>query len=252
MAKHRDYSKEYRKARELFMRRRREWIKTKHWYVEAPEIPKSPTLKDIQRLEETRIENLTKRQVTQYEKQYDIAYEEGKIDLSRAVSNRFISPQTEDEYLKAESMGIKVSQSSLYGKATYETQPVESDAEILADLQALLEGLIEHGLPLVPFWQSTDAKLEKIATVTNIFNSAVIRCGNLRNYLHYLEEPSTHSALTSACDGIFKASTYEQLDESIHDFATILNLDRPLTNEQSYTLTTEDSIDFDYSDTIME
>lgn len=239
MAKKKDYSKEYRRARKNFMRRIREWKTKYHWLVEAPAIPKNPTLKDVERLEKIKLKTTTERQVKKYERAYDIAWDEGNPDVFKEPRNLLIDVPIEEEI-------------NIVREYEFETEPEDSEAGVMADLQYLLNGLIEHGRTQAPVWNSAEIVSSKEMAIRNIYNDAINKVGNLKAYLAYLEDSDTHTDLTDACDSVFRASTDKQLDDSLNSFAVALNLGRPITNEQSYTLTTDNAIDFDYSDTDME
>ena len=244
MAKRKNYVNEYRRARENFMRRRREWIKKYHFLADIPEIPKSPTAKDVKRLEKMRLKNMTEKQFKEMEKRFDIAYEEGSSEVFVQPKNRFISAYTEAEY----NQSVTAYEEQNY---TFETEPEESDDAVLADLHYLLDGLIEHGKE--SSWISDHSELtDRESIIRSIFENSIARIGSLKSFLRYLESPSTHSALIRVVDAVFSESKEWKRNAAINEFATILNLGRPLDIEQSYELESEGTIGFDYSDTEYE
>lgn len=244
MAKRKDYSQQYKKARANFMRRRREWITKYHYYVEAPKIPQAPTRKDIQQLEKLRIKNFTQKQVKQFKTQYDIAYD-AKVPWIANPETAFIPPTEEDFY-------ADTARTFLERNAQYQTEPVESESEILADLSSLIDGIIEESNKSAISWQ-INAASETDETLKAIFNSAVQRVGNRKSYLVYLEDPDTHAQLVEAAtqakyqSGGSKEETAMLKEAALVRFATILNAGQPISLEQSEELTMG-NMSFDFTD----
>ena len=244
MAKKKDYSQEYAQALKRFNRRIKEWVTKHHMYVEPPKLTGPPTAKDVRTLNKITLKNLTKSQVKEFQRNYDIAYDNNVEEVIDKPDNIFDSIPDEND--------LNVEASLNQNEVKYKTEPEDSEAGVMADLQYLLNGLIEHGRTQAPVWNSAEILSSKEMAIRNIYNDAINKVGNLKAYLAYLEDSDTHADLTDACDSVFRASTDKQLDDSLNSFAVVLNLGRPITNEQSYTLTTDNAIDFDYSDTDME
>ena len=244
MAKRKDYSQQYKKARANFMRSRREWITKYHYYVEAPKIPQTPTRKDIQQLEKLRIKNFTQKQVKQFKTQYDIAYD-AKVPWIANPETGFIPPTEEDFY-------ADTAQPFLERNSKYQTEPVESESEILADLRSLIEGVLEESNKSAFSWQVESAK-DRDETLKAIFNSAIQRVGNRKTYLAYLEDSGTHSELVEAAtqakyaSGRTKEETAMLREAGLVKFATILNGGVPISLKQSEELTMG-NMSFDFTD----
>lgn len=242
MAKRKDYSKTYKKARRNFMRRRRRWIIKYHLYVEAPEIPQTPTRRDIQQLEKLTLKNFTEKQIKQFKTQYDIVYD-AKLPWIVNPETGFIPPTEEDFYAEAARTFLK-------RNSQYQTKPVESESEILADLTSLIEGIIEESNKSMFSWQVDTSTDETLKT---IFNSAVQRVGNRKTYLAYLEDPDTHAQLVEAAtqakyqSGRSKEETAMLKEAALVRFATILNAGAPISLEQSEELTMG-NMSFDFTD----
>ena len=239
MAKKKDYSKEYRRARENFMRRRREWVKKFHWLVEAPAIPKNPTLKDIERLEKIKLKTTTERQAKKYEKAYDIAWDEGNTEVFKTPTNLFNYIPTEEEI-------------NIVREYEFETEPAESDEEIMADLESLISGLLETAFRLAATPQETERAERRAVVFRQVFWDAVAKVGNKLAYLKYLEDSSVHMQLTEIVTRGLLDSQEKTYNSCLDDFAKVLNIGRPITTEQSQDLTMYGRMGFDFSDTIYE
>ena len=240
MSTDRNLQQEYKKARASFMRRQKEWLVKYHWYVEAPKIPKVITEKSIQRIKDIRLSNITEKQAKKYARQYDIEYEKGNINVVNAPTNTFNRPNNQTEYEQS-------AQTNGDTKYNFETEPEESESAIWADLRYLLDGLIEHGRSSST--QSLELQNEVEYKLRGIYESVLIQLENPKAYLSYLEDSNVHTKLTAVCDQAFDDSKEKRREAAIAEFATILNLGRPLDMEQNYQITAENSLTVDFEDT---
>lgn len=242
--------KEYSRAASNYNRRIRSWIKRRHLYFEpAPSLTeltkagRTPTKKEIEKLNKTTLANLSKRQIKQAEHRFTSAYDEGKLDDIMRPKKKMLEPPTEQDYYED-------SYDSYEEYEPFETEPVESEAEILADLSNFIDGVLEEALASVRS-DMKELAIQRAAVFRGIYESAVYKVGNKKAFLSYLEDSSTHYRIVEVVtagiqDSMSDESAYRY---SLQEFASILNSGSPLTAEQSETLDMYGNVDFDYTDT---
>lgn len=239
----RQRSSEYSRARKNYMQRRLSWIYTHHMLAPVPptlkELGRTPTLREIQKLQEYTLKNLSERQQKALQKEYTRAYDAGELEKLLTTPPKQFRPQTEKEWLKQEQQDAE--------RISSMTQPTNSDAEIIADLMNYIDGVIEVPTTNVPSRYKSYAD-EIGETFKNIFYDAVNNAPSPRAFLRYLETPSVHRRIVETVTKGIMDSKGKHLSFTLAEFAQILNLDRPLSTEQSFTLESSNSIDFDYSE----
>lgn len=245
-----ELQKLYKSAAERHNERVRSWIRTKHYYVEPAkplkellESGKNPTMEMINKLERVRIKNLTKREKKKYERAYTHAYDEGKLDDIMRPKKKMLEPPTEQDYYED-------NYDTYEEYEPFETEPIESEAEILADLSNFIDGVLDEALASVRS-DMKELAIQRAAVFRGIYESAVYKVGNKKAFLSYLEDSSTHYRIVEVVtagiqDSMSNESTYRY---SLQEFAAILNSGAPLTAEQSETLEMYGNVDFDYTDT---
>lgn len=244
MAKKKDYSQEYAQALKRFNRRIKEWVTKHHMYVEAPKLTGPPSAKDVKALNKITLKNLTKSQVKEFQRNYDIAYDNNVEEVVDKPENIFDSIPNENDFNTDATLN--------QNEVKYKTEPAESDEEIMADLESLISGLLETAFRLAATPQETERAERRAVVFRQVFWDAVAKVGNKLAYLKYLEDSSTHMTLTEIVTRGLLDSQEKTYNSCFDDFATVLNIGRPITTEQSQDLTMYGRMGFDFSDTIYE
>ena len=241
---------EYKYERELYNRRVRSWIRTRHYFTEP-----LPTLEEaleagwvidrrlIRQMQRTRIENLTKSDIRTLEQGYTLAYDSGRLDNIMRPKKKMLEPPTEQDFYNEPEQPEQE-------QPQFQTEPVDSDQEIEADLSNFIDGVLEEALASVRS-DMKELAIQRASVFRGIYKSAVYKVGNKKAFLSYLEDSSTHYRIVEVVtagiqDSMSNESTYRY---SLQEFAAILNSGAPLTAEQSETLEMYGNVDFDYTDT---
>lgn len=245
MAKHKDYTPEYRKARERFMGRRLYWMTKHHMYVEAPPIPETPSPKDIRKLEKITFDSMTKKQKEQYKKEYEIHFEEGTLPPSQYKQNTF-KPKTEHQFYN------ELNEPEQEQPAINNT--VDEEEEVMADLENCIDGILSDAVGARSSNVDTQEMANRAEKFKELFMAALQKIPNKRAFLDYVEDPTTRRRLVEvATRGIHDSKkNIEDYESSIQEFVTILNGNRPLSQEQSYDIRAYGTMDFDFTDTVFD
>lgn len=245
MAKRKDYTPEYRKARKRFMERRRYWMSKQHMYVEAPKIPKTPTAKDVRKLEKLTFNSMTKKQTEQYKKEYEIHFEEGTLPPSQYKQNTF-EPRTEYDFYENPNY-------SYYEEPEIDN-PIDEESEVMADLENCIDGILSDAVGSRSSNVDAQEMANRAEKFKELFMAALNKIPNKRAFLDYVEEPTTRRRLVEvATRGIHDSKkNIEDYESSIQEFVTILNGNRPLSQEQSYDIRAYGTMDFDFTDTMFD
>ena len=251
MAKHKDYTPEYRKVRKRFMERRRYWMSRHHMYVEAPKIPETPSPKDIRKLEKITFDSMTKRQKEQYKKEYEIRFEEGTLPPSQYKQNTF-EPKSEYDFYDGNKYP------SDYYYYNYEepeiNNPADEEGEVMADLENCIDGILSDAAGARSSNVDAQEMANRAEKFKELFMAALQKIPNKRAFLDYVEDPTTRRRLVEvATRGIHDSKkNIEDYESSIQEFVTILNGNRPLSQEQSYDIRAYGTMDFDFTDTVFD
>lgn len=209
---------EYQKQLKLLRRRIKSWERRGFLYDEAlPETPKRIRKQDIQRLKDIQFKRFTPEQKQQYRRNYEIRDELNRLPVDDISDDGYVhtgSPvQTEaemDEWLE-ETFDAIVSPSL-----------VEREREGAKDV---LRGLLE------------DAKREL----------------GVKGMYEYFQEPTVVDQLNGAAEKYINSykrkNGTDSGDAPLSEFARVLNLGRPLTQDQNEELTMYGAVDFDYGGT---
>ena len=217
---------EYEKEYQRLLNRIRYWEKVHRMSYKAPKKATKNYEKATERIKQIRWTNLTKKDKEKAQRNFDIAYEQGKIDIPQLEKPDF-TPHTESEFLSGDD-GID---NDFWDDLP--TEPVNSKEEIDAFIEEKIEEILD----------TSNLKYYS-ENMKGIFRSLL---DNLRTYLgeedfyNYLSNPETLSKLTEAAQG---GMAFYKPDDSrrgmagesynaVLDFARILNNNVPLTPQQS-------------------
>lgn len=245
MAKKKKYTspqrKQYEKELSLLKRRRKEWEKTKHYVLTDVNEKKSHESysEAAKRLKGIRLSSFTKEQKEQYLRNYEIKYEAGEITTDKKYDEPFNPPSEDDFYNNYDNYDD-------YWWEETENEPAQEEQEYSADIEELIEEIVSSS-------DVQGGRDNVRETLRNLLNNARTQMGD-KTFYQYLKDSNALKDLQDAAnEAIFKyIKKGEDYDSSINSllsrFATILNRNRPLSDEQSYTLEVYGTIDYDYDE----
>lgn len=244
MAKKKQYSpqrEEYEHELALLKRRQKEWAKTKHILVQnIPEKKSNETYsKAAQRLRSIKLRSFTEEEKQEYQKNYEIKYEAGDITTDEKYSESFTPPSEDDFYRNS------TDNSDHWWEET-ENKPAQEEQEYSAEIEELIEEIVSTS-------DVQGGRDDVRNTLRNLLNNARNQMGD-KEFYKFLKDSNALKDLQDATnEAIFKyIKKGEDYDSAINSllsrFATILNRNRPLSDEQSYTLETYGTIDYDYDE----
>ena len=243
-----DLIQRYEEAYKRYENRIKSW--TKKFHAVVKQIPKVKFTKNIS---EKSIERLEKQKWTQYSerkkkearKEYEIQYENRVPTIYKPKPT--YTPPTEQDFYN------NITQEEL----DYERQFVDDNWYEEHDEDGYRETLVSRDE--IEAW--IDANINSIAvdrevdgmkdTLGRLVLEAADAYGDYEGYLNYLEENAAQ--LTATAEKAIKykrkgASSYEEESTAVSEFATILNLGRPLSVHESERLENEGWVGFDYND----
>lgn len=244
MAKKKRYSpqrEEYERELSLLKRRQKEWAKTKHIVVtNIPEKKSNETYSQAaERLRNIKLSSFTEEEKQEYRKNYEIEYEAGDITEDEKYSESF-TPPSEDDFYRNNTVN-----SDHWWEET-ENEPVQEEQEYSAEIEELIEEIVSTS-------DVQGGRDNVRETLRNLLNNARNQMGDKEFYKFLKDSNALKDLQDAANEAIFKyIKKGEDYDSAINSllsrFATILNRNRPLSDEQSYTLETYGTIDYDYDE----
>lgn len=245
MVKKKKYSSQERKQYEhelsLLKRRQKEWIKTKHYIL--PEIKEKKSHESYaqaaERVRNIRLSSFTREQKEEYRKNYEIKYEAGDLTTDEKYSDSF-TPLSENDFYNS------YDDYSDYWWEETENEPVQEEQEYSAEIEELIEEIVSTS-------DVQGGRDDVRETLRNLLDNARNQMGDKEFYRFLKDSNALKDLQDAANEAIFKyIKKGEDYDSAINSllsrFATILNRNRPLSDEQSYTLEAYGTIDYDYDE----
>lgn len=243
-----DLIQRYEEAYKRYENRIKSWTKKFHAVVkQIPKVKftKNITEKSIERLEKQKWTKYSERKKKEARKEYEIRYE--NRDPSVYVPKPPYKPPTETDFLNNNIPGV--SQPS--------PQPLEEQDET-PDEDGYIETVVSRDE--IEAW--IDANIETIAVdreldgVREQLHSLVLEAadayGDYGEYLNYLEQnASTLNNLAQKAMTGYRGKggkVYQEDPGALSEFATVLNLNRPLDQSQAERLDEEGWVSYDFND----
>lgn len=245
MAKNKKYTSPQRKQYEhelsLLKRRQKEWVKTKHYILTDVKEKKANESysQAAKRLKEIRLSSFTKEQKEQYARNHEIKYEAGELTTDKKYDEPFTPPTEDDFYNNYDNY-------SDYWWEETENEPAQEEQEYSADIEELIEEIVSSS-------DVQGGRDDVRDTLRNLLDNARRQMGDKEFYQFLKDNNALKDLQDAANEAIFKyIKKGEDYDSAINSllsrFATILNRNRPLSDEQSYTLETYGTIDYDFDE----
>lgn len=237
--------KKWNKEMERLLNRAGDWVRKFHAVVDVPTKPDRATAKAINRIKEMVWKNIDEATKKQYRKEYEYKYE-NKIPEVYTPKPVYIPP-TESDYMSGNPIT-----SDIYTDNYFITEPDEEPdedgyTETLVSRDEI-EAWIDANINSIMVDREVEGMKE---TLERLVLEAADAYGDYDGYLNYLEENAAQ--LTATAEKAIKykrkgSSGYEEESTAVSEFATILNLGRPLSAHESERLENEGWVGFDYND----
>lgn len=230
------WDEEFRKLKN----RVRDWKRKFHAIPDLPEKPKRITKKDIEKLKNFKWRKIGEELKRSWRKEYERQYEEKSPEVYEEKPS--YSPPTEQDYYDNDDY--------------YDNKTPDADYEEDEDgyqetvvSREEIEQWIEINIGTITVDRELDGVREQLEALVL---EAADSYGNYEGYLNYLEENSgTLTNLAQKAMNGYKGKNdkiYQEDSGAVSEFATVLNLGRPLAQSQSERFTDEGWVSFDFND----
>lgn len=227
-------------------RRVREWKRKFHAVPDLPQKPKRITKKEIERLKQFKWKNIEESVKKRWRKEYEYRYEQKDEEIYQPKPPYM--PPTETDFYDNPDYGED------YDRDWEEQHPDWEEA----DEDGYTETVVSRDE--IEAW--IDANIETIAVdreldgVREQLHSLVIEAadayGDYGEYLNYLEQNASrlNNLAQKAMSGYRGkgGKIYQEDSGALSEFATVLNLGRPLDQSQSERLENEGWVSYDFND----
>jgi hypothetical protein len=237
--------KEWQKEFDKLKRRVGDWRRKFHAVVDLPQKPERITKRDIERLKQMVWKNLDQATKAYARKEYEYRYE-NKVPEVYTPKPPY-NPPTETDFINnntidtPESLSEPPEESDEAPDEDGYTETVVSRDEI--------EAWIDRNISSITVDTELDGVREKLE---NIVLEAADAYGDYSIYLSYLEGHA--GELIKLAEGAiagyigYKGKVYQQDPTALNQFATILNMGRPLSQTQSERLENEGWVSYDFNE----
>ena len=243
-----DLIQRYEEAYRRYENRIKSW--TKKFHAVVKQIPKVKFTKNIS---EKSIERLEKQKWTQYSerkkkearKEYEIQYENRVPTVYKPKPT--YTPPTEQDYFNNPDYGGEYDREWEEQHPAWDEPDEDGYTETLVSRDEI-EAWIDANINSIMVDREVEGMKE---TLERLVLEAADAYGDYEGYLNYLEENAAQ--LTATAEKAIKykrkgSSGYEEESTAVAEFATILNLGRPLSAHESERLENEGWVGFDYND----
>lgn len=226
-------------------RRVREWKRKFHAIPDLPQKPERVTKKDIERLKQFKWKNIEEAVKKRWRKEYEYQYE-NKMPEIYAPKPPY-TPPTETDFYDNLDYGDDYDREWEEQHPEWE-QPDEDGYTETVVSRDEIEAWIDANINSISVDKEIPDMKERLG---NLVLEAADAYGDYDEYLNYLEE---HAAqLTASAEKAIKykrkwESGYQEESTTVSEFATILNLGRPLSQHESERLENEGWVGFDFND----
>lgn len=237
-----EWQKEFKKLE----RRVRDWKRKFHAVPELPTKPKRITKKDIERLKQFKWKNIDEAMKKRWRQEYEYRYENKMPEIYQPKPP--YTPPTEQDYYNNPDYGED------YDDEWEEQHPGWDEPDEDGYIETVvsrdeIEAWIERNISSITVDVELDGAREKLENITL---EAADAFEDYATYLSYLEQHASEliKLAESAISGYigYKGKVYQQDPFALNQFATILNMGRPLSQTQSERLENEGWVSYDFND----
>jgi hypothetical protein len=237
-----EWETEYKKLK----RRVSDWKRKFHAVPDLPTKPERITKKDIERLKQFKWKNIPEAMKKVWRKEYEYRYENKMPEVYQPKQQ--YTPPTEQDYYNNPDYGDDYDEEWEEQHSDWD-EPDEDDYTETVVSRDEIEAWIERTIDTI----TVDRELAGIREqLRELVLEASDAYGDYGGYLNYLESQAgtlTELATRAIYGYRDRSGNIHQHDESaIPQFATVLNLGRPLESSQSERLDEEGWVSFDFND----
>ena len=240
--------KEWKKQYYNLKRRTIRWSKQGLLFTDLPVMPKRVTEQSIQRLKDIKLKSLSPSKRKKYSKAYNLFQLQQREEYG--PQQKVYIPPTESEYLSgidSEPIPEPNYWDKSWGKrsVTITTMPEELDQWFEDKIHEITSP--NTGSPFV----GQEEREERSERLKGFMYDARNGMGDEAFY-RFLLDPEIFLSLQISAEQYINESNPGMVAADLNEFLTILNGNRPLTQEQEETVTMFGAVDFDYTGTPYE
>ena len=235
-----EWETEYKKLQ----RRVRDWKRKFHAIPDMPQKPERITKKDIERLKQFKWKNIGEAEKKQWRKEYEYRYENKMPEVYQPKPP--YTPPTEQEFLDNLTLD-ELEHEKQFLEPDYDEPDEDGYAETVVSRDEI-EAWIDANIYSISAERENEGVKEFLE---NLVLEAADAYGDYEGYLNHLEANADrlNKLAQKAVKYHRKGSPEKQEEQSaVSEFATILNLGRPLTTTQAERLENEGWVSYDFND----
>ena len=239
-----DLIQRYEKAYKRYQNRRISWVEKFHAVVkEIPHVKyaKNITEESIKRLERERWPKFSERKKKSAQKEYEQQYEEGKEGIY--FPKPPYTPPTEEDWLKVPYEDILPRTAP-----PPDTEPDDDGYKDPVDSRAEIMAWIDRNIYSTTVERENEGAKEKLERL--VIEAADQYGDDTAYYIHLENNAARLNQLAEQVIKYHRKGSYGYSEElvALTEFATILNLGRPLSPHESERLENEGWVGFDFND----
>lgn len=236
-----EWETEYKKLQ----RRVRDWKRKFHAVPNLPIKPERITKKDIERLKQFKWKNISEAEKKRWRQEYEYRYENKMPEVYQPKPSYI--PPTEQDYFNNPDYGEDYDREWEEQHPDWE-EPDEDGYTEPAVSRDEIEAWIDRNIYSISSEHENEGVKEFLE---NLVLEAADNYGDYEGYLNHLEANADRlNKLAEKAVKYHKKNSPEKQEEqsTVNEFATILNLGRPLTQSQAERLENEGWVSFDFND----
>lgn len=237
--------KEWNKEMERLLNRAGEWVRKFHAVADIPTKPDRATKSAIERIRQMVWRNVDESTRKQYRKEYEYRYENKMPEVY--VPKPPYKPPTETDFLN--NKVPETPQASHPPVAEQDDEPDEDGYAETVVSRDEIEAWIDANINTITVDRELDGVREQL---NELVFEAADAYGDYGEYLNYLEQNASrlNNLAQKAMSGYRgkNGKIYQEDSSALSEFATVLNLNRPLAQTQSERFETEGWVSFDFND----
>lgn len=234
-----EWETEYKKLK----RRVSDWKRKFHAVPDLPIKPERITKKDIERLKQFKWKNISEAEKKQWRREYEYRYENKMPDVYQPKLP--YTPPSEDDYYKNPDFIPPT-----WGDSPWEDEEPDEDGytETVVSRDEI-EAWINENINTIAVDRELDGVREQLSSLVL---EAADSYGDYGEYLSYLESNAdTLNKLAEKAMSGYRGKggkIYQEDSSALSEFATVLNMNRPLSQSQSERFENEGWISYDFND----
>lgn len=236
-----EWETEYKKLQ----RRVRDWKRKFHAIPDLPQKPERITKKDIERLKQFKWKNISEAEKKQWRKEYEYRYENKMPEVYQPKPP--YTPPTEREYYDNPDYGEDYDREWEEQHPDWEEPDEDGYTETVVSRDEI-EAWIEANIDTIAVDRELDGVREQLESLVL---EAADAFGDYGAYLEYLEQnASTLNNLAQKAMTGYRGKggrIYQEDSTAVSQFATVLNLNRPLDTSQAERLQDEGWVSYDFN-----